>query len=310
MQHSAKAVADGRLSDAGPLSAFVLLALIWGYNWVVMKVAMRYAGPMDFAVLRAVFGVLVLLLVLLALRVPLKPRHVGKTILLGVFQTTGFVGLISWSIAFGEAGKSAVLAYTMPFWVIVLGWPFLGERLKGWQWPAVMLALAGLVLVLELWDRAAGVSNSLLALGAGASWGISVIIVKKIPVRGHEELLSLTMWQMVYGSVPLAAAALLVSERSIEWNGYFVGALAYNAIGGMAVATLLWLYILQRLPATISGLSSLIVPIVGVIAAWLQLGERPSLAEAAGIALILAALGMLIFNGRSGRASSPALGSG
>src|SRR5690606_15009840 len=162
-----------------------------------------------------------------------------------LFQTTGFVGLISSSLAFGEAGKSAVLAYTMPFWVIVLGWPFLGERLRGWQWGAVLLALTGLVLVLELWDSAAGLSSSLPALGAGASWGISVILVKKIPVRGHEELLSLTTWQMVYGSVPLAAAALLVPEPAIDWNGPFIGALAYNAIGGMAVATLLWLYILQ-----------------------------------------------------------------
>lgn len=304
MQSTPQAAAHSRLSDTGPLTAFVMLALVWGYNWVVMKVAMRYSGPMDFAVLRSVLGVMVLFAVLLALRAPLKPRHVGKTIVLGIFQTTGFIGLISSSIAFGEAGKSAVLAYTMPFWVIVLGWPFLGERLRGWQWPAVLLALVGLVFVLELWDAEAALASSLLALGAGASWGISVIVVKKIPVRGHEELLSLTTWQMVYGSVPLAAAALLVPEPPIDWTGAFVGALAYNAIGGMALATLLWLYILQRLPATISGLSSLIVPIVGVVAAWLQLGEQPSLAEAGGIALILAGLGMLIFSGRSGSTAS------
>src|SRR5690606_7954806 len=68
------------------------------------------------------------------LNVPFRPpRHIGKTILLGLFQTTGFVGLISWSLALGQAGKSAVLAYTMPFWVILFGWPFLGERLRGLQ---------------------------------------------------------------------------------------------------------------------------------------------------------------------------------
>jgi drug/metabolite transporter (DMT)-like permease len=61
----------------------------------------------------------------------------------------------------------------------------------------------------------------------------------------------------------------------------------------MAIATFLWQYILQRLPATISGLNSLIVPVVGVLAAWLQLGERPSLAEGTGIVLILAGLGLL-----------------
>src|SRR5690606_4357018 len=133
MNDSTDAVPASRLSDAGPLTAFTLLAFIWGYNWVVMKVAMRYSGPLDFAVLRAVLGVALLFLVLIALKAPLRPRHVGKTVLLGIFQTTGFVGLISWSLAFGEAGKSAVLAYTMPFWVILLGWPFLGEQLRGWQ---------------------------------------------------------------------------------------------------------------------------------------------------------------------------------
>src|SRR5690606_40896830 len=110
-----------------------------------------------------------------------------------------------------------------------------------------------------------------------------------LPVKGREELVSLTAWQMAFGSLPLVAAALLVPERPIEWTAYFIGAVAYNAIGGTAIAMLLWLYILQRLPATISGLSSLIVPIVGVVAAWAQLGERPTAAEGTGIVLILAA---------------------
>lgn len=278
---------------SGPLTAFAVMALLWGYNWVVMKVAMRYCGPLDFAALRGGFGVLVLFAVLIALRVPLKPRHVGMTIALGLFQTTGFVGLISWSLTAGAAGKSAVLAYTMPFWMIAFGWPFLDERLRGWQWPAVGLALAGLVLVLEPWNGGATLTSSVLALAAGASWGVSVIIFKKIPVESRDDLLSLTTWQMFYGVVPLVAAALIVPERPIDWTGTFEVALVFNIVGGMATATLLWLYILQRLPATISSLSSLVVPIVGVLAAWLQLGERPSAAEGAGMALILAGLALL-----------------
>ncbi len=282
-----------RSSNAGPLAAFALLALLWGYNWVVMKVALRYSGPVEFAMWRVGLGALLMVALLLVLRIPLKPRYPGKTALLGLFQTTGFIGMISWSLAAGAAGKTAVLSYTMPFWVIVLGWPFLGERLHGRQWPAVGLALAGLVLVLELWGSDASLTSSLVALGAGASWGVSVIVAKKIPVRGRSELLSLTAWQMVFGLIPLVPAGLLVHEPAIEWNGHFVATLLYNAVGGTAVATLLWLYILQRLPATLSGLSSLIVPIVGVIAAWLQLGERPDPAESVGMAMILAALGLL-----------------
>jgi drug/metabolite transporter (DMT)-like permease len=279
--------------NTGPLAAFALMALLWGYNWVVMKIAMRYCGPLDFAALRGGFGVLVLFAVLVALRVPLQPRHVGKTFWLGIFQTTGFVGLISWSLTSGAAGKSAVLAYTMPFWVLAFGWPFLDERLRGWQWASVGLALAGLVLVLEIWDSTATLTSSLLALAAGAAWGVSVIIFKRIPVNGRDELLSLTAWQMLYGVIPLIAAALLVPERSIDWTDSFVAALLFNIVCGMAIATLLWLYILQNLPATISSLSSLVVPIVGVLAAWIQLGEQPSAAEGIGMALILVGLGLL-----------------
>jgi drug/metabolite transporter (DMT)-like permease len=163
----------------GPLVAFGLMALLWGYNWVVMKIGMRFCGPLDFAAMRAGLGVLLLFGVLLVMRVPLAPRQVAKTIWLGLFQTTGFVGLISWSLTAGAAGKSAVLAYTMPFWVILFGWPFLAERVRGWQWLAVGLALSGLVLVLEIWDSSASLTSSVLALAAGASWGVSVILFKR-----------------------------------------------------------------------------------------------------------------------------------
>jgi hypothetical protein len=79
---------------------------------------------------------------------------------------------------------------------------------------------------------------------------------------------------MLYGMIPLVALAVFVEERPIEWSHYFIGALIYNGVGGMAIATLLWSYILRNLPATISGLNALAVPIVGVVAAWIQLSRR------------------------------------
>ncbi len=220
--------AGSSVSHTGPFAAFGLMALLWGYNWVVMKIAMQFSGPLDFAAWRGGLGVLLLFGVLLAMRVPLRPRHVAKTIWLGLFQTTGFVGLISWSLTTGAAGKSAVLAYTMPFWVILFGWPFLAERLRGWQWVAVGLALVGLVLVLEIWDSSASLTSSVLALAAGASWGVSVILFKRIPVNTRDELLSLTAWQMLYGCLPLIAAAWIVPERPIEWSGAFIAALSFQ----------------------------------------------------------------------------------
>ena len=281
-------------SNTGPLAAFVLMALVWGYNWVVMKIALQYAGPLAFSAWRCALGTLLLFAVLLVLRVPLKPREVVKTIWLGLFQIFGFIALVAWALTSGAAGKSAVLAYTMPFWVILFGWPFAEARPRGAQWFALALAFVGLFFVLELWRGEASLLSSVLALAAGAAWAIGTLLFKRIPVRTHHELLSLTAWQMLAGAIPLVALALLVEERPIEWNTTLLAALGFNAVGAMAIATLLWLYILHRLPTTISSLSSLIVPIVGVLAAWLQLGERPSAAEGAGMVLILVALALLI----------------
>src|SRR5262245_21738080 len=105
--------APARPTSAGPLLALGLLALLWRYNWVVMKTAMQYVGPMDFAALRGALGAILLLAMLWAMGAPMRPKHVVKTILLGLFQTAGFVALISWALSSGAAGKSAVLGYTM-----------------------------------------------------------------------------------------------------------------------------------------------------------------------------------------------------
>src|SRR5665648_1239395 len=93
-------------------AALILLALIWGYNWVVMKIGLGYAQPFAFAALRTFLGALSLFLLLIVLRRSLRPQAVGFTIVIGLLQTTGFVGLLMWALQSGGAGKTSVLTYT------------------------------------------------------------------------------------------------------------------------------------------------------------------------------------------------------
>ena len=117
--------------------ALLLLALIWGYNWVVMKVGLEYSQPFTFAALRTFLGAVTLFIVLPIMRRSLRPRALGLTTLLGVLQTTGFVGLPTWALESGGAGKTAILTYTMPFWLLLMAWVVLGERLRGSNgWPS------------------------------------------------------------------------------------------------------------------------------------------------------------------------------
>lgn len=287
------AVRKSAAPDQAALAALAVLTFIWGYNWVVMKVALQYCGPFVFAALRTSLGGLCLLAVLAAAGRPLKPARPARAMWLGLFQTTLFIGLICWALVSGAAGKSSVLGYTMPFWVILLA-PFtLGERLHGLQWPAVLLALAGLLFIFAPWHHTPDLGSSLLALAAGAAWGISVIIAKKIPVRDSWELLSLTCWQMLFGALPLVAIALVVPAPPIQWTGPFLWTLFYNVVPATAFAWALWLFVVARLPATLSALASLAGPVVGVLTGWLQLGERPSASDTGGMLLVFVALALL-----------------
>jgi drug/metabolite transporter (DMT)-like permease len=192
----------------------------------------------------------------------------------------------------GSAGKTSVLVYTMPFWLLLIAWPVLGERIQGIQWAAVVLALAGLVLVLDPW-RLQGVRACLLAVAAGLAWAMASVLFKIIRRHREIDLLPFTAWQALLGSIPLIVAALLTAPKAPIWNPSFVAALLYNVIAASALAWLLWLYVLHSLPTSIAGISSLAIPVVGVIAAWAQLGERPGALEAAGIGLIVVALAVL-----------------
>ena len=108
--------------------ALFILTLIWGYNWVVMKLAVQYASPFQFAAMRTFSGAIILFIVMLFTKRSLAVKEFPTMLVLGLLQTIGFTGLIIWAVASGSAGKTAVLSYTMPFWVMLFAWPLLGEK--------------------------------------------------------------------------------------------------------------------------------------------------------------------------------------
>ncbi len=276
------------------VAALLLLAVIWGYNWVVMKQTLAFIGPFQFGALRTFLAAIFLFALLWLLKKPLRPQQVPRMTLIGVLQTSGFTGLIIWALVEGGAGKVAVLTYTMPFWVMVLAWPMLGEKIRGMQWLAALASVSGLVCILEPWHLHGSLMSNALAVMAGVSWALAVVLAKKLHHLAPEmDLLSFTAWQMLIGSLPLLVAGLLIPAAPIHWTPYLVGALTYNIVACNAVAWLLWLFALRRLPAGVASMISLLAPVIGVLAAWVQLNEVPSRLEMTGMLLIALALMMI-----------------
>jgi drug/metabolite transporter (DMT)-like permease len=270
-----------------------LLVLVWGYAWVLAKMALAYCGPLDLATLRTAIGAVALFPALLWMSRRILPDHPLETLGVGVIQTALFLLLNNWALAQGDAGKTSVLVFTMPFWVLLIAWPMLGERIRGVGWVAVALAGAGLVLILEPFGAGAAVLAKVLAILAGVCWALGVVISKRLQNRHPVDLFNFTFWQMVLGLVPMIAVAAATHTRPIEWTAEFIVLSLLLGVVATAGGWMAWFYVLDRLPAGTTSMASLGIPVVALLGGAIQLGERPTPAEWTGMGFIAVALALV-----------------
>jgi drug/metabolite transporter (DMT)-like permease len=287
-------------SHAGSLLLLLGLAVCWGYNWVVMKIGLHDAGPVAFAAIRCLGGAIILALVLLALRRSFRIVEPWTVAAIGLLQTALAQGLIAMALHGGQAGKSAVLNYTLPVWVMILGFLFLKERPRLMQWLATAVAFAGVMVMTFLNGKAVSWEPIVFALSASICWGAGTVVTQALMRRhaGRIDTLALTAWQLGIGGLVLTALAFVVPEAPLNWTPSLILSLIYNVGPASAVAFLLWFMLQQRIEANVLSLIVLIVPLVGIAAGWLQLGERPSGPDAIGMALILAGIAVMVLSQR------------
>ena len=276
---------------SAPVTALVALVLIWGYSWVAMKLALNHAHPFDFAALRVAIGCAMLFAIVRLRGTPMRLGSYRMAVVLGLLQMALFVILSSFALLQAGPGKTSVLVFTMPFWMIVFAHFGVGERMRGAQWVAVALAFAGLVLIVAPWELTS-LTGSLLAVSAGAVWAFTAVLSKRYPAAGTDTLLY-TAWQLLFGFLALAAFAALWPSEPVRWTFEFAWTLLFSSLLATGIGWWLWTYVLARMPAGVAGLNSLGIPVVAVLASAIQLGERPPGLEIAGMLMIGAALALL-----------------
>ena len=264
--------------------------LVWAGSWIAMKLVVPYIGPFHFVALRYLSGSLVLFVLLVALHRPLAMPPWRLTLLTGLTQTAAFQGFVQTALVSGGVGKVSLMAYTMPFWVVLFAWGLLNERPTARHGVGIALAAAGLVCFLEPWGGMGDVAPVLLALGSGLCWGLGTVLSKRMFNRHAPDLMTFTAWQMLLGGLIMIPTALWVPQVPTIWGWQLWTGMLYIVLIATAAGWLLWLSVVRRVPASIAGLSSLGVPIVAMLLAWIILGEQPTLVEAAGMALILGGL--------------------
>ena len=275
----------------------LFMSFIWGANIPYMKVALNFSGPAEFAFLRNFFGAMVLFIILLVLRKPILIKEAKKLLVLGLFQTAGFTGFLTWSLVEGGASRTAVLTFTMPMWVALMAWPLLQERLTSSQWISVLICILGIGFIFNpLNANNNNFFSACLALAAGFSWAIGAIISKRFHRKYPRiDLLTMTAWQMLWGSIPILLIILLMEQNSILWTPYFLNIVLFNIVFVNAIAYLLWFYALKHLEASLVSMLALFTPISGAISAWFLLDEVPNFLEQIGFSLILIGIFLLLF---------------
>ena len=285
--------------------ALVVLTFIWGINWIAMKAALQHANPLTFNAQRTSLAVVVLLIALTARRGRWWPHNWIAVIVTGFFQTVVNFGATTMAVAGGGAGRTSVLVFTMPFWTLLIAWPLLHERVRAQQFAAIAFALGGMVLVVAPWQWQGDLTPKLWAVLSGLGWASGTIAMKYYQRDPDFDLLSFITWQMALGVLPLILLPIAFHAPDVGWTASHVLLLLFTGVVATAGGFLLWMEVLRWLPAGVASLNMFAVPVIALVSSMIVFGERLSLAEWLGIALIGAGLALLSVEARrDGRRAS------
>jgi len=285
-------------SRSQPLSrnvAYLVLAglvLIWGANWPIMKMVVQSMPALWFVVARLTLGAISLFALLIATGRLAMPTRADMPVVfsVSVFQMWLYMALTTLGLQFIPAGRSAILAYTTPLWVLPAAVLLFGERLTRWKLLGMLLGLGGLVVLLNPaaidWSDAPTRLGNLLLLGSASMWAVAILHTRRH--RWHLSPLQLAPFQMALLIIPMSAVAYaLEGPFRADWSWDLIVMLIYN--GPLATAFGFWASVsIQRaLPSSTTSLSFLAIPAWGLIASTLWLGEDLPFSLVAGGLLVL-----------------------
>jgi drug/metabolite transporter (DMT)-like permease len=275
----------------------ITVVLAWGLVWPVNKVLLESLSPLWVMAIRSALATAALFAIALARGRLARPPGADLPVLLSIalLHMVGFGVLGAWGLQLVPTGRSVVLAYTTPLWVIpgaslVLDEPVTRRRLVG-----VALGLLGLLVLFnpvafDWTSRDALLGNGAILLAA-LLWAASIL-----HIRGHawrSTPFDLVPWAMLLATAIIAPLALASDGPPVaDWDGRLVALMLYAGIPGTALAYWATAMASRALPAVTTSLGLLATPVVSVVVATLWLGESLTASLVAAIVLILSGIAL------------------
>jgi O-acetylserine/cysteine efflux transporter len=287
---------DGRVPLKDVLAATAVM-LLWGVNFVVIDWGLRDVPPLLFLAMR--FGV-----VLLALPfVPRPDAPLRHVLAVGAAMSLGQFGLMYTALALGmPPGLASLVLQLQAVVTVVIAALVLGERPALLHWAGVVLGVAGLGVVALGRGGHVPLVALVLIVGAAVSWAVGNVLVRRLEVPGG---LGLTVWSALVVPLPLLALSLLLDGPTAV--GAALAHLTpaawlstlYTAVLASLVGYGVWNRLLTRHPASEVAPFTLLVPPVGIAAAWLVAGERLTPTALVGGAMLVAGVAFVVLGPRA-----------
>ncbi|TNF62730.1 MAG: DMT family transporter [Burkholderiales bacterium] len=287
------------------LTLLVLLTLVWGINWPIMKLGVTGYPPLTFRTICMWLGLPVLALVLLWRRVPFRiaRAHWRELALLAVFNMFFWHTLAILAIQSLSSGRAAILGYTMPVFSAMIGALWFSQRLGLRAWGGVAAAALGVVLL--LWHEVGVLSSRptgvLMMLVAASTWALGTQLMRR--TRIDAPTLAISFWMTLLTTLWMSLLSVLFERDAWTVPSPPVwGAIVYNALGVFAFAQVVWLMLARDLPPIASTLSVMMIPVLGVFSGAWWLGEVLHWQDWAAVMLVMTAIAMVLWPPRSAAA--------
>ena len=283
------------------LATLVLLTVVWGLNWPVMKLGVSNFPPLGFRALSIVLGLPVLGLALVLLKVPFRVprRYWPELALLTVSNMLVWHICIILAVRALSSGRAAILGYTMPIFSAVIGAMVFSAVMSRRAWLGVGAAALGVSLLLwhEITSLAGRPGSVALALFAAAVWALGTQLLRRSKI--DLPTLTLSFWMTVITGLALSILTV-VFERDL-WqvpSAPVAWAIAYNAVLIFGYAHAAWFYLARSLPPVASTLSVMFIPVLGVFSGALWLGEVLHWQDWAAVVLMVVAIASVLWPAR------------
>lgn len=299
--HAAVHNGDMQALTRQQLVLLVLLTVVWGINWPVMKLGVLDYPPLTFRSISIWIGVPVLAAALLTLKVPFRigREHWRELLVLAAFNMFIWHGCIILAVKTLSSGRAAILGYTMPIFSAMLGAWLFASPLSRRGWLGVSAAALGVGLL--LWHELTGLAGRplgvLLALVAASTWALGTQLLRRTAIA--VPTLAISFWMTALTAVVMSLLSLSFEREQWRMPGATTWAsILFNAVLVFGFAHATWFYLARSLPPLASTLSVMLIPVIGVFSGALWLGEVLHWQDFAAVLLMVVAIASVLWPAR------------